>query len=98
MISSSIAVKTIGENLEWLLAQKINYVRETYSGDDSRRELELLGFAVLCKADNLFYKVQPPEGWDRYKEGYWTYIIDTERVKRIAQFYKFKTAFLNILK
>jgi hypothetical protein len=96
------AQRAVAESPEWLLARKLNSVRGEYSRGDSRKELETLGFDVLGDADDLFYKVQPPKGWNKSTQGYWTSVIDVDGKERISQFYKGafydRDAFLNILK
>lgn len=87
------------EIANWLLARKINSVRGDHSGGDSRSELEALGFKVL-DSDDMFYKVEPPQGWRKSKEGYWTTVRDSSGKERLNQFYKSalydREAFLNI--
>lgn len=67
---------------------------------DSRPELETLGFKVIGEADDLFYRVQAPEGWDKSTQGYWTTVIDAKGQKRMTQFHKGafydRDAFLNV--
>jgi len=42
---------------------------------DSRKDLESLGFVVI-KANGLFYRVAPPQGFTRFTEGDWTDVKD----------------------
>lgn len=92
--------RAVAENLQWLLAKKLNSVRGEYVKGDSKSELEALGFEVLGESDELFYRVKAPEGWDKSTEGLWTIVVDGEGKKRMTQFYKGATydrdAFLNI--
>lgn len=76
------AQRAVAENASWLLAKEQNM------NGDSRQALEALGFTVLGEADDLFYQVQPPQGWDKSTQGYWTTVTDDAGNERISQFYK----------
>lgn len=92
------AQRAVAKNPEWLLARRVG----GYGGDDSHPELEKLGFKVLGEANDLFYRVQPPEKWNKYTEGLWARVTDAEGEERILQFYKGaiydRDAFLDIKK
>lgn len=91
------AQREVAESETWLLARKQNMQR-----DDSKAALEALGFTILGIADDLFFKVQPPAGWTKETEGYWTTVKDAEGHERISQFFKGawydREAFLSIRK
>jgi len=86
--------RVIAENPEWLLARRLN------PSGDSKSELETLGFKILGEADDLFYRVQPPQDWKKSTEGYWTSVTDSDGKERLNQFHKGafydRDAFLNI--
>ena len=93
--------RRVAESPRWSLARKLNSVRGEYvRNTDSREELESLGFEVLREADDLFYEVQPPQGWDKETQGYWTSVVDAQGTERLSQFYKGafydREAFINI--
>lgn len=92
--------KTVADSPEWLLAKKVNLVRGKRVHHDSRLELETLGFKILGEYDELFYMVQPPEGWIKTTYGYWTKIVDDKGNEIISQFHKGAfydhDAFLNV--
>lgn len=74
-----------------------------WDGQQSVKEkLEAMGFVVLEEHDNLFYSVQPPTGWTKETQGYWTYVKDENGNERISQFFKGafydRDAFLNFTK
>ena len=89
------AQRSVAESEVWLLARKHN-MRKGDTCDD----LEAMGFTILGEADDLFYKVQPPEGWTKETSGYWTIVKDASGNERISQFFKGawydRDAFLNI--
>lgn len=89
------AQRAVAQNPEWLLARRTNL-----RGDDTRASLEDLGFKVNGEADDLFYRVTPPDGWTKTTEGYWTTVWDATGKERISQFFKGafydRSAFLNI--
>ncbi len=93
------AQRAVAENETWLLARKMNRT----DSKDSRSVkdiLEAMGFAVLGEHDDLFFEVQPPEGWTKETEGYWTTVMDQNGKERISQFFKGafydRDAFLNV--
>lgn len=93
------AQRVVAENQTWLIAKKENHLSR--STNPIKEKLEQMGFVVLREHDDLFYAVQPPEGWNKETEGYWTIIKDQEGNKRIQQFYKGafydRDAFVNFL-
>ena len=93
--------KKVADSPEWLLAKKVNSVSgKMMHHHDSSLELEALGFKMLGEYDELFYRVQPPEGWIKTTHGYWTKIVDENGIGIISQFHKGAfydhDAFLNI--
>lgn len=92
------AQRAVAESETWLLAKKINDYSQP--GSTSREALEALGFTILGNADDLFYKVQPPDGWTKTTSGFWTTVLDEQGKERILQFFKGawydRDAFLNI--
>ena len=94
--------KEVADHPEWLLAKKINPVRGKRPHKDSRSELKTLGFKILGEYDELFFRVQPPEGWTKTTHGYWTKIMDARGNEIISQFHKGAfydhDAFLSIVK
>lgn len=100
--TEEIAQRVVATAPEWWIARKINSTPEGYvhNKGDSRKELERLGFKVTSEADDLFYVVQPPEGWDKETEGYWTNVRDKKGRVWITQFFKGafydRDAFINI--
>ena len=105
VIKGERAQKDISEYPEWLLAIKVNSIRgKSIRGNmneqDSKSELEGLGFEILREFDDLFYVTIPPKGWQKKTEGYWTTIIDCDGNEVISQFHKGtiydRDAFLNI--
>ena len=93
------AQRAVAEHPEWLLARRLNYIGKDYIAGDSRPELQLLGFKILGEANGLFYRVQPPEGWNKSTEGSWTIFVDRECNERIFQYYspQDRKSFLNII-
>jgi hypothetical protein len=67
---------------EWLLAKK-NWLKE-----DSRALLEGKGFTIIGEKDDLFYKVEHPEGWHRETEGYHMKVINATGTQIFDQFCK----------
>ncbi|MBS3071523.1 hypothetical protein J4408_00875 [Candidatus Pacearchaeota archaeon] len=92
--------RVVAELSTWLLAKKVNHDGKKYCREDSRQILNELGFRILGEESDLFYSVEPPKGWERSTEGYWTKVIDENKRERIQQFYKGafydREAFLNI--
>lgn len=90
------AQRAAAENPEWLLARTSKSAQK----EDSRPELEALGFEILDEHDDLFYKVKPPEGWDKSTQGFHTTVVDKQGRTHITQFFKGafydRDAFLNI--
>lgn len=88
---------------QWLPAKTGSWPErqtECGGGSDSRLILEEAGFQVVAEHDDLFYKVQPPQGWTKQTQGYWTYVYDPAGVERFSQFFKGawydRDAFLNV--
>ena len=81
--------RQVAESPTWLIAAQLNAVRGSYDmrGQDSRDELEGLGFTILTRK-GLFYKVTPPPGWTKETDGYWTYVYDDQHTKKLSQFFK----------
>lgn len=77
------AQRRVAESETWLLARKHNM-----EIGNTKADLEALGFTVLGEADDLFYNVQPPEGWTKETSGYWTTVKDATGKERISQFFK----------
>ena len=80
--------KEVADHPEWLIAKKINSVRGKRDWGDSSSELKTLGFKILGEYENLFFRVQPPEGWTKTTQGYWTKIMDAMGNTIISQFHK----------
>ena len=102
VIKEEQAQKDIAEYPEWLLAIKANSINgKVNRGQDSKIELESLGFEILRKFDDLFYLTIPPNGWEKKTKGYWTTITDCNGNEIISQFHKGaiydRDAFLNII-
>lgn len=61
---------------------------------DSEEYLELmynlLGIEIIEEYDDLFYRVNIPEGWTVTNEGYWNYVKDAEENNIISYFYDSK--------
>ncbi|OGD07650.1 hypothetical protein A2899_02805 [Candidatus Amesbacteria bacterium RIFCSPLOWO2_01_FULL_49_25] len=76
----------ISNTSEWHLARRVD--RGIPFLNSSRLALENLGFKILRKADNLFYAVQPPKGWQKQTEGNRTVIVDEKGLQRIVQYHK----------
>lgn len=93
------AQRVVAENEQWLVARKENGWN---SKMPVKERLEELGFTVLEEHDDLFYSVQPPEGWTKETQGYWTSIKDQDGKECISQFFKGafydRDAFLNFSK
>ena len=91
------AQKRVATSEVWQLAKQAGWLSRN---ETSRRALEEMGFTILDDKDDLFFKVQPPAGWTKATEGYWTYICDADRKERLTQFYKGawydSDAFLNL--
>ncbi len=94
------AQRAVAESASWLLAKKMNW-----TSDDKRPVKDVLGelgFTAIEEHDDLFFKVQPPKGWTKETQGYWTYVKDQDGNSRISQFFKGafydRDAFLNISK
>ena len=90
------AQRAVAESEKWLIARKENAWDSKMS---VKERLEEMGFVVLEEHDDLFYSVQPPEGWTKETQGYWTTVKDQEGNERISQFFKGafydRDAFLN---
>lgn len=86
--AEEVAQKDIAEYPEWLLAIILYSVRGKVNVQNSRTELEALGFKILREFDDLFYATEPPEGWTKSTSGYWTTVLDSEGREIIKQFYK----------
>ena len=90
------AQRSVAESEKWLLARKENMRNDQQS---VRGKLEAMGFVVLEDHDDLFYSVQPPDGWTKETQGYWTTVKDQSGNERISQFFKGafydRDAFLN---
>jgi hypothetical protein len=90
--------RAIAESETWLLAKKMNRISQ--DNRTVKDTLEALGFTVLGETDDLFFQVQPPEGWTKETQGYWTTVKDQNGNERITQFFKGafydRDAFLNI--
>ena len=93
------AQRAVAENEKWLLARKMNRMASR-DGRAVKDILEKMGFKVLSEHDDLFFEVQPPEGWTKETEGYWTTVKDKDGKERISQFFKGafydRDAFLNV--
>lgn len=88
------AQQAVAESEIWLIARRLN------PRGDSRRDLEKLGFKIKGVYDDLFYEVDPPQGWSKSTEGYWTKVRDETGSERFNQFFKAafydRDAFVNI--
>ncbi|HLM83629.1 MAG TPA: hypothetical protein VK254_00235 [Candidatus Bathyarchaeia archaeon] len=93
------AQRAVAESEQWLLARKMNR-GASRDGRSVKDILEEMGFVVLEEYDDLFFSVQPPEGWKKETQGYWTTVWDESGKERISQFFKGafydRDAFLNI--
>ncbi|MFH1365626.1 MAG: hypothetical protein ABIH28_03520 [archaeon] len=85
--------KKVAENPEWLIARNLRIPgamecigEKIY--DDSKPELEAMGFKVVGESDDLFYRVIQPEGWEKVTNGYHTSIRDNTGTEKIYQFFK----------
>lgn len=91
------AQRNVAESEKWLIANKENPMSR--SQVSTKEKLEEMGFTVLEDYDDLFYAVQPPTGWTKETQGYWTTIQDSAGKQRISQFFKGafydRDAFLN---
>ena len=100
LIGEESAQRAVAENEKWLLARKMNRIasRDRRAVKDI---LEEMGFKVLSEQDDLFFEVQPPEGWTKETQGYWTTVKDQDGKERISQFFKGafydRDAFLNVM-
>lgn len=85
--------RRIAESEKWYLARRLN------PRGDSKDCLQGMGF-VVGEVSGLFYEVNPPSGWTKSTDGYWTSVLDCDGHERISQFYKGawydQDAFLNI--
>ena len=77
------AQRAVAESEKWLIACRTNM-----GCKDSREALEKLGFKVVSGPKNLFYEVEPPKGWTKSTNGYWTTVCDETGAKRFTQFFK----------
>ncbi|MBU3907256.1 MAG: hypothetical protein KKA64_03320 [Nanoarchaeota archaeon] len=77
--------RAIAESTEWLLAK--NH-KSSCRESDSMPALKKLGFKILGEANDLFYNVQPPEGWTKSTQGYDTIVKDGKGRTHITQFFK----------
>ena len=95
------AQRAVAESASWLVARKMNRM----ASDDNRAVKDILtelGFTAIAEHDDLFFSVQPPTGWTKETQGYWTTVKDADGKERISQFFKGafydRDAFLNISK
>ncbi len=74
---------TVASTQPWMIAK-----RSLGQTQSSQTTLERLRFTEIKEDDDLFFSCQPPPGWTKSVEGYFTTIKDNSGRKRISQFSK----------
>lgn len=80
--SEEVTQRIVAESDKWLLTWK------SRDRENVKAKLEEMGFTSIEVYDDLFFSVQPPEGWTKETIGYWTTIKDQDGNERISQFFK----------
>jgi len=64
--------------------------RHTTMERDSREIIESLGIEITGNADDLFYTVKLPDGWQKVAEDHamWSKLVDEQGRERASMFYK----------
>jgi hypothetical protein len=87
-----------GKSLDKALDDQQEQAQETFSnsgtlplvGTEDRKPWEAMGFKFTDEKDNLFVRVDMPEGWKFGKQegGYHSYLLDDQGRSRAYMFYK----------